>query len=178
MYLSEVDVILTRVTILSPNPITRAAMLKTGYTIRKRGASWQVILSRKITGDKRIMISRKTKAAAGAEALREMQRIRSTGIDRTNLASDELRACAEAVRILKEKGFASTIILEAAVKFATGNDPAQKQRTVSGRGMRQPLPARSYHAGVRVSVNNLTASLRHQGGGGHCYGRCRPHRHA
>jgi integrase len=107
-------------------------MLKTGYNIRKRGASWQVILSRKITGDKRIMISRKTKAAAEAEALREMQRIRSTGLDRTNLTSDELRACAEAVRILKEKGFASTIILEAAVKFATENDPAQKQRTVSG----------------------------------------------
>lgn len=32
-------------------------MLKTGYNIRKRGAFWQEILSRKITDDKRIMIS-------------------------------------------------------------------------------------------------------------------------
>lgn len=106
-------------------------MLNTDYTIRKRSSSWQAILSRRITGGKRIMITRKTKAAAEAEARREILRIRKTGIDRTLLTSDELRACSEAVRILKDKGFTSTIIVEAAVKFAAENDPSQQQRTVS-----------------------------------------------
>jgi integrase len=106
-------------------------MSKTEYNIRKRGSSWQAILSRKVTGIGRIMITRKTKAEAEADAIRELQRIRETGNDRLDLTADEVRACSQAVRILKEKGFAGTIIVEASLKFANENDPARRQRTVS-----------------------------------------------
>jgi len=106
-------------------------MSKTDYTIRKRGSSWQAILSRKITGGSRIMITRKTKADVEAESLREIQRIRETGHARIDLTSDELRACNQAVRILKEKGFAGTLVVEAIIKFANENDPNRRQRKVS-----------------------------------------------
>lgn len=107
-------------------------MAKTnGYTIRKRGKGWQANLSRRLTGEKRIQITRQTKVDAEAEAKRQLQKLTDYGSDYLNFTPEQLRAFGEAIRSLAEKNFPATAISEAVRFYMEHNDPHAQKRTVS-----------------------------------------------
>jgi len=104
---------------------------KTPYTLRKRGESWQANLSPRVTGGARVQRNYKTKAEAVAGAEKELRRLRDYGRDYLNLSSEQFRACAEAMRILAEKGFQATAVTDAARYFVDHMNPEAQRRTVA-----------------------------------------------
>jgi len=103
----------------------------TSYTIRKRGEYWQANLSRSVTGGKRVQKNYKTKAEAIAGAEKELGKLRDYGREYFNLTAEQFHSCAEAFRILTEKGFQATTIAEAARFYIKHNDPNAQHRTVA-----------------------------------------------
>lgn len=101
------------------------------YTVRKRGGSWQAILSRKVTGAKRVMVSRATKAEAEAEAERKLLEIEASAGKCIELTKPEWEACGLAIQALKDKGFTGTQIIDAATLFIAQNHSGRRRRAVS-----------------------------------------------
>jgi hypothetical protein len=103
---------------------------KRNYTVRKRGNGWQANLSRRVTGGKRIQINRPTKTEVEAEAERQLRTLGDYGADFLNFTLEQLRACGEAIRKLREKDFKPTAITDAVDYFTEHNDPKATKRTV------------------------------------------------
>ena len=104
---------------------------KSSYSLRKRGESWQVNLSPRVTGGSLVQRTYKTKAQAVSGAEKELQRLRDCGKEYLNLSSEQFRGCAEAIRILAEKGYQSASITDAARYFVEHRHPEAQQRTVA-----------------------------------------------
>ena len=101
-------------------------------TIRQRGDSFQVILSRHMAGTgNRFVGTAKAKAEAEAIGQRKQQELKTHGADVLKLSPSFLRAAAEASRMLTEKGFQDSLIIEATQDYIKQNDATAKKKLLS-----------------------------------------------